>query len=160
MALVKNNQPRVVVLGQHATLAPGVNEVDDAEWKEAQKIPMVQKMLDGTLALDNGTPHLEHVAWGPSGEPGKPKPTGDSAEARSIIGQGPQGTSPGTPPPSAPPLSSMNAEEAKKVVADTYDKATLERWSGQESRVTVQAAIEKQLELIELTEDEKNPPKK
>jgi hypothetical protein len=43
--LVENTQPRIHNLGGHCTLMPGINEVEEAAWKEALKIELVRDLV-------------------------------------------------------------------------------------------------------------------
>jgi hypothetical protein len=135
MAMVRNNTARVIGLGGAANLLPGVNEVDDEAWKKAQTVA-----LKALLTKQEGEdkPALELVS---------------SAEATTATTAG--ATTGTTDTGGTGTLSSKNVTDAKALVAETYDRKLLERWRTEETRHTVQQAIDEQLAKLQLSESEK-----
>jgi hypothetical protein len=135
MAMVKNNTARVIGLGDGANLLPGVNDIDDEVWKKAQQTVVVKSFLQKQEGETQ--PTLELVS------------STEAATATTATGTTDTGTA-GTGT-----LSSKNVTDAKALIAETYDRKLLERWRTEETRHTVQQAIDEQLEKLKLSEAEK-----
>lgn len=118
-------------------LVPGNNQVSSDQWEAAQEIEVVSYMVSGKgkdgKELEAGV-MLEVVSESDEGGAEASDEGGDS---------GPQD------------LSGVNATEARSIVGETYDRGTLERWKSSESRTTVVEAIDRQLERISISDDER-----
>lgn len=125
MALVKNNDRRLISLGGDAALIPGINSVPDDVWKKAQEVQVIKYLLSSKL--------LEEVSGQQSG------PVNNAA---------------GGPSAPAQELSGMSEEDALLIVGGTFDRALLQKWQEADSRQKVKDAIQQQINAVALTPDE------
>jgi hypothetical protein len=137
---VRNNAPRLIVLGGKLNLVPGLNQVADAIWLQATANP-------GPVLLHFFESKTLEVLEAPKGAeapaaPAAPAPSkaAEKAAARPVD-DGKTGDE---------NLSGLSAEEAVSFVADCLDRETLEAWKKGEKRKTVLAAIDEQLELTKV----------
>lgn len=156
---VRNNQPRLVNLGGHVNLAPGVNEVADLLWLKATHMP--GKVLTHYFS-EKHIEVLEHpkaeatkafeasVGKKPAAAPGAP-----SAETAAVVAGVPATGDAKTGGTSG--LSHLTPKEARELISDTFDRDTLASWANSETRKAVQDALAEQLELTKVAGD---PPKK
>lgn len=132
---VRNNDVRVITVGGLVNLVPGVNQVDDALWKKAsgkKQNKVLKALFDGkTVEVLGGTNSKSDTSE-------------QSSDDEDEDGKGPAS---GAAKTGRDNLSDLNAEEARELISDTLDRDTLEAWRQGESRKTVLAAIDEQLEL-------------
>lgn len=136
--LVENTKPRLVHLSGTKALKPGVNHVVEADWAKAKKLPLIKTLLaSGELVEAGADPEVESEApAAPVAPPAEALPLNKREVA----------------PEGAKALEGKNAGEAIDLVSRTLDRSLLEAWFVEEKRVTVLAAIEKQLDKLQPTE--------
>lgn len=121
---IRNNEPRAISISGLIALAPGLNEVDADLWAKHTK--PANPALTAMLTKQKGQQRACLEVLG--GE-------ATAKEAAPDVGD----------------LSQYNADEAKELVSDCFDRATLNGWKKAEhdgkARKTVLEAIDQQLEL-------------
>lgn len=115
-------------------LAPGYNQINDAQWKECRNLVLCQ-IGDGVIVeewLDvekGGTRHLASVFCGKDTMPG------DDPKQPNVV------RIPST-------FKDITRKRTDKVIEETYNPKTLQAWYDEESRDDVRVKIFRQLEGV------------
>lgn len=124
MPLINNKAAHVLRAGD-VILLPGVNEIGEKEWENAQKIPLVKARISG-----EGSPVLLEVVTGAQGNKSTAVMSASGGQSDIVS------------------IAEIDQRLAQKMVSETYRLDQLNRWLATETRQSVINALQKQIGML------------